>query len=204
MKILVYPHTMEIGGSQLNAVQLAGAVRDRGHDVIVMSEPGPLVERVHKMGLPFIEIPLHRRRPSPKVVQMMVRVVRDLGVDVVHGYEWPPIVEAFLGPALLRRVPVVGTVMSMSVAPFLPRTVPLMVGTELIRRAALAAGDHQKIVELVDEADENGRDLYRLLVDVQAHIRGALLEAIAKGGSSTALGTPMTTEQLTRLLSDLI
>lgn len=142
MKILVYPHTMEIGGSQLNAVQLAGAVRDRGHDVIVMSEPGPLVERVHKMGLPFIEIPLHRRRPSPKVVQMMVRVVRELGVDVVHGYEWPPIIEAFLGPALLRQVSVVGTVMSMSVAPFLPRTVPLMVGTELIRRAALAAGHH--------------------------------------------------------------
>ncbi len=69
--------------------------------------------------------------------------------------------------------------------------------------SALAAGDHQKIVELVDEADENGRDLYRLLVDVQAHIRGALLGAIAKGGSSDALGTVMTTEQLTRLLDGL-
>lgn len=148
MKILVYPHTMEIGGSQLNAIQLAGAVRDRGHEVIVMSEPGPLVERVHKMGLRSIEIPLHRRRPSPKVVRMMLRVMRDLGIDVVHGYEWPPIVEAFLGPALLQQIPVVGTVMSMSVAPFLPRTVPLMVGTELIRRAALAAGHHH--VELLE------------------------------------------------------
>ncbi len=69
--------------------------------------------------------------------------------------------------------------------------------------AALAAGDHKKIVELVDEADENGRDLYRLLVDVQAHVRGALLAAIAKGGHSDALGTPLTTEQLTRLLDGL-
>jgi DNA polymerase-3 subunit gamma/tau len=69
--------------------------------------------------------------------------------------------------------------------------------------SALAAGDHKKIVELVDEADENGRDLYRLLVDVQAHVRGALLGAIAKGGSSDALGTSMTTEQLTRLLDGL-
>jgi DNA polymerase-3 subunit gamma/tau len=69
--------------------------------------------------------------------------------------------------------------------------------------SALAAGDHRKIVELVDEADENGRDLYRLLVDVQAHVRGALLGAIAKGGSSDALGTSMTTEQLTRLLDGL-
>ena len=68
---------------------------------------------------------------------------------------------------------------------------------------ALAAGDHRKIVELVNEADENGRDLYRLLVDVQANVRGALLAAIAQGGSSDALGTPMTTEQLTRLLDGL-
>lgn len=69
--------------------------------------------------------------------------------------------------------------------------------------AALAAGDHRKIVEIVDECDENGRDLYRLLVDVQANVRGALLAAIAKGGSSDALGTPLTTEQLTRLLDGL-
>ena len=69
--------------------------------------------------------------------------------------------------------------------------------------AALAAGDHRKIVEVVDECDENGRDLYRLLVDVQTNVRGALLAAIAKGGSSDALGTPMTTEQLTRLLDGL-
>ena len=69
--------------------------------------------------------------------------------------------------------------------------------------SALAAGDHRKLVELVDEADGNGRDLYRLLVDVQVHVRAALLGAIAQGGSSDALGTAMTTEQLTRLLDGL-
>ena len=30
MKVLVYPHTMEIGGCQLNAVETAGALRERG------------------------------------------------------------------------------------------------------------------------------------------------------------------------------
>jgi DNA polymerase-3 subunit gamma/tau len=69
--------------------------------------------------------------------------------------------------------------------------------------AALAAADHKKIVELVDDCDENGRDLYRLLVDVQSHVRTALLDSIAQGGSSGTLGTPMTTEQLTRLLDGL-
>ena len=69
--------------------------------------------------------------------------------------------------------------------------------------AALAAGDHRTIVAIVDECDANGRDLFRLLVDLQAHLRGALLDAIAQGGTSSSLGTPMTTEQLTRLLDGL-
>jgi len=69
---------------------------------------------------------------------------------------------------------------------------------------ALAAGDHRKIVQLVDECDENGRDLFRLLVDLQAHVRTALLDAIDKGGQSDALGgVALTTEQLTRLLDGL-
>jgi DNA polymerase III subunit gamma/tau len=70
--------------------------------------------------------------------------------------------------------------------------------------AALAAGDHRKIVALVDECDAGGRDLVRLLADLQALVRVVLLDAIARGGSSDRLGgTPLTTEQLTRLLDGL-
>jgi glycosyltransferase involved in cell wall biosynthesis len=152
MRILVYPHVMEIGGSQLNAVQLAGAVRDRGHEVIVLSGPGPVVERVHGMGLEHLEIPLHRRRPSLGVISKLVRLVRERHLDVVHGYEWPPVIEAFFGPGLRYRTPVVGTVMSMSIVPFLPHTVPLMVGTERIRETAIAAG-HRRVTLLEPPVD---------------------------------------------------
>ena len=70
--------------------------------------------------------------------------------------------------------------------------------------AAVAAGDHRQIVAIVDDCDANGRDLVRLLTDLQALVRGALLDAIAKGGSSDLLGgTVLTTEQLTRLLDGL-
>ena len=84
---------------------------------------------------------------------------------------------------------------------------------------ALAAGDHRKIVAIVDDCDAAGRDLVRLLIDVQAHVRSALLDSIAKGGRSEMLGPSagsgqapsassgqgpsMTTEQLTRLLDGL-
>jgi DNA polymerase III subunit gamma/tau len=70
--------------------------------------------------------------------------------------------------------------------------------------AAVAAGDHRKIISIVDECDESGRDLVRLLTDMQALVRQALLDAIAKGGKSDKLGgVVMTTEQLTRLLDGL-
>jgi DNA polymerase-3 subunit gamma/tau len=78
--------------------------------------------------------------------------------------------------------------------------------------AALAAGDHRKIVAVVDECDSAGRDLVRLLIDLQALVRTALLDAIAQGGRSDLLGRTaggvagahvMTTEQLTRMLDGL-
>ena len=78
--------------------------------------------------------------------------------------------------------------------------------------AALAAGDHRKIVALVDDCDVAGRDLVRLLIDLQALVRSALLDAIAKGGASDQLGrstgsgpggAAMTTEQITRMLDGL-
>ncbi len=70
--------------------------------------------------------------------------------------------------------------------------------------AALASGDHAELVRLVDECDAAGRDLARLLSDLQGHIREALLDAIAQGGKSRKLGgVPLTTEQLTRMLDVL-
>jgi DNA polymerase-3 subunit gamma/tau len=69
--------------------------------------------------------------------------------------------------------------------------------------AAVAKGDHAGIVAMVDRFDEEGRDLVRLLVDLQAAVRHELLAAIAAGGSSKGLGADLTTEQITRLLDSL-
>ncbi|RZQ64226.1 glycosyltransferase [Amycolatopsis suaedae] len=152
MRVLVYPHAMEIGGSQLNALQLAGAVRDLGHEVLVLSEPGPLLDFVRDLGLEHVPIPLRRRRPSPAVASAIRSLVTRRGIDVVHGYEWPPVLEALAA----RRAAVVATVLSMSVVPFLPRSVPLLVGTEQIREAALAAGHRH--VTLLEPPVDTGAD----------------------------------------------
>ena len=140
MKVLVYPHSMEIGGSQINAVELAGAVRNRGHDVAVFGGPGPLRATVETLDLRVVEAPPVGRRPSPARALALVDAVRDGDFDLVHAYEWPPTLEATYGPHAWCSTPVVSTVLSMAVAPFLPRHLPLVVGTEQIRSACTATG----------------------------------------------------------------
>jgi len=137
MKILVYPHAMEVGGSQLNAIELAGAVRDLGHRVTVVSEDGPLVERVRTMGLPHVAIPRGRRRPSASVARTLRRLVRAEAFDIVHGHEWPPGLEAAAAVAGTPAAAVC-TVMSMAVAPFIPRSMSLVVGTAALREHSAA------------------------------------------------------------------
>src|ERR1700736_191923 len=121
MRILVYPHMMSIGGSQLNAIELAAAVRDRGHDVMLVSTAGTLVKTVHKLDLEYVSLPPNFRRLSISMLRYLSRIVEDRAIDIVHGYEWPPAIALYYGPQLTHRVPAVCTVMSMAVAPFLPR-----------------------------------------------------------------------------------
>lgn len=128
---MVYPHDLAIGGSQINAIEIAGAVRDLGHEVIVVGEPGALTARVVAEGMEFVALPPPRLRPSPSTVRRLRELVQERRIDVAHGYEWPPAIHLSLATTGTNAA-VTATVMSMSVAPFIPRSVPLVVGTEQI------------------------------------------------------------------------
>lgn len=140
MRILVYPHSMELGGSQLNALEIAAAVQDSGHHVVVFAQDGPLVRRAEDLGVDVVRAPDPGRRPSPTVIRALLREIDSRRIDVVHGYEWPPALECAIAARLRPRTRVVATVLSMAIAPFIPTHVPLLVGTEQIRAAELAFG----------------------------------------------------------------
>lgn len=165
MRVLVYPHAMEMGGSQLNAVELAAGVRDLGHDVVVFGRSGPLLSRVAELGLEWLEAPPPGRRPSPSTARVLAGIASRRGIDVVHGYEWPPVLDAVLAAHRCSAV-TVGTVMSMSVAPFIPRDVPLVVGTEQIsaverRRAFVRTIEPPVDLNENDVDQDPGRDRFR-------------------------------------------
>ena len=132
MRVAVYPHMLELGGSQLHAIELAAGVRDLGHDVVVFAQPGPLKARVDELGLDFVAAPQPRGRPSPGVLRALGGLIAARSLDVVHAYEWTTALEAYWGAQVRRGVPAIASVMSMAVAPFIPRDLALVVGTEQI------------------------------------------------------------------------
>ena len=65
MKVIVYAHRLEVGGTQTNAIELAAAVRDmHGWEVILFAQPGPMVELVNARGSDFVPAPDARFHPS--------------------------------------------------------------------------------------------------------------------------------------------
>lgn len=68
---------------------------------------------------------------------------------------------------------------------------------------ALGALDFPAILELVDAFAAEGRDLYRVLLDLQSHIRTALLDAIQNKGRTNKLEVELTTESIMRMLDAL-
>jgi len=80
-----------------------------------------------------------------------------------------------------------------------------LVSAERIAKLAQALGslDFPAIITAVDSFVEEGRDLYRILLDLEAHAREGLLDAIQNGGSTEKLGTDLSTESIMRMLDAL-
>lgn len=110
-----------------------------GHEAILFGRSGPLVSRAKELDLEFVESPQPGRRPSPSVARALAALVRKREIDVLHGYEWPPALEAALS-GVRCPTPAVATIMSMSVPPFIPHSMHLVVGTEEIAAVERAAG----------------------------------------------------------------
>ncbi len=68
---------------------------------------------------------------------------------------------------------------------------------------ALAGAEYEGLIALVDQLANDGRDLFRVLSDLQDYLRAALLDAIRQGGQSEMLGQRLTTESLMRILDAL-
>lgn len=148
MRILVAPHNFEIGGSQINALELAHSVSQMpGFEVILYAPDGELAERARATGLEVHFSSLRESAPSPMRIGEMSRLVLQRKVDLVHTYEWAPTVDAAIGIAWAQQVPVLSTVLSMDYPYFLPRDLPTIFGTREMCEIARGEGRKAFLIE---------------------------------------------------------
>lgn len=156
MRIVVYPHELIIGGSPINAIDLAAEVAARGHDVSIYGVPGPLVEYIAGKGLRYIPAHTLKYRPGPTRVWQLAQLARKERIDLIHAYEWPPCLDAYFGAHSAFGVPVVCTVLSMALVPLVPDSVPLVVGTRQLE--AEARRDRSGTVALLEPPVDTTHD----------------------------------------------
>jgi glycosyltransferase involved in cell wall biosynthesis len=162
MKVLMFAHRLEVGGTQWNAIELAEAlVRLHGMDVQLFATPGPMAALARHKGLRLLPAPDAAVHPSPARVRALRDLVRRDPPDVVHAWDWWQCIDACCALRMGRRVPLVVSDMMMDLARVLPCHLPTTFGTP----------------EMADRARSAGRSRVRVLlppVDVDANAPGAV------------------------------
>src|SRR5438094_773520 len=137
MKILIFAHRLEIGGTQVNAIDLGAGFRDlHGCEVVLFATPGPMAKRAEEKGLRFVPAPDAYRSPSPTRMLALRQLVRTERPDVVHAWDWWQCLDAYYSVHLPMRIPLVAT----DSMPIVTRVLPKQLWTtytapELVHRA---------------------------------------------------------------------
>ena len=206
MRILIALNQLELGGSQLNAIDFATAARDRGDEVTTFAtyedKPGPLADMVRAAELPLalLRYPetmpglLAFRRPVARALSLLAD---RKAIQLVHANEPALILDSFYGPHLRRGIPLVGTIYGDWVPWWLPRYLPLILGTrEQAEAAALVRTQPPVLIEppvntdtdVPELADAAGfRREYELGSDIVVTVVSRLEPAVKAQGIELAI-----------------
>lgn len=141
MKVLVFAHRLDVGGTQHNAIELAATLRDRhGFEAVLYAEPGPAAQLAHDRGLRVIPAPAAAVHPSPARGRGLRAATREERPDLVHVWDWPQCLDAYYSVHVPWRTPMLCTAMGMVVPRLIPLGLHTTFGTPDLVARARAAG----------------------------------------------------------------
>ncbi len=101
---------LETGGVERGTVDIAAAIVRAGGTAIVASAGGPMVREIERAGAKHVTLPLDTKNPLKirRNIEPLVSLIREHGVDIVHGRSRAPAWSA-RAAAARRGVPFVTT-----------------------------------------------------------------------------------------------
>ncbi|WP_328953758.1 glycosyltransferase family 4 protein [Kitasatospora purpeofusca] len=131
IRVLVHLNNLALGGAQLNAVDIARTLRDRGHDPVLFAQgvdgPAPLVEVAAGHGLDVV-VAGGPDTPHSEVRRRLRRLAAEHGSQLLHAWEVRAARNSYFGPGRYGRIPVVTTFYGIRMLRGLPRHQPLVLG----------------------------------------------------------------------------
>ncbi|MFE7562559.1 glycosyltransferase family 4 protein [Kitasatospora sp. NPDC057500] len=131
VRVLVHLNNLALGGAQLNAVDIARTLRDRGHDPVLFAQgvagPAPMVDVAAGHGLDVV-VAGGPDTPHAEVRRRLGRLAAEHGSQLLHAWEVRAARNAFFGPGRLGRLPVVTTFYGIRMLRGMPRHQPLVLG----------------------------------------------------------------------------
>ncbi|MFE6868048.1 glycosyltransferase family 4 protein [Kitasatospora sp. NPDC057692] len=131
VRVLVHLNNLALGGAQLNAVDIARTLRDRGHDPVLFAQgvagPAPLVDVAAGHGLDVV-VAGGPDTPHADVRRRLGRLAAEHGSQLLHAWEVRAARNAYFGPGRYGRLPVVTTFYGIRMLRGLPRHQPLVLG----------------------------------------------------------------------------
>ena len=102
MTVIQLLPSLDGGGVERGVVEVVGALIDRGHRAIVVSNGGRLVEEIQSLGGEHIKLPIHKKSISTLgMIRPLRRLIRETKADVVHARSRVP---AWVGFFAWRRM----------------------------------------------------------------------------------------------------
>ena len=131
VRVLVHLNNLALGGAQLNAVDIARTLRERGHHPVLFAQgvagPSPLVGLAAGHGLELV-VAGDPDTPRREVRRRLDRLAAEHGSRLLHAWEVRAARNSFFGPGRLGRLPVVTTFYGIRMLRGLPRHQPLVLG----------------------------------------------------------------------------
>ncbi len=88
MKALLVLMGMEIGGAETHVLELSGALKARGVEVLIASNGGIYTNELEKMGIKHYTLPLHNKKTGNMIKSYLglKKIIKKEKPDVVHGH----------------------------------------------------------------------------------------------------------------------
>lgn len=155
--MLVQMNGLGLGGTEINAVQFAAAVREHGFESVLVgpADTLPSGPSIREVAAQYgVEVTAFERPTSAaRAARLLEGLAADARADIVHVYGQGTIRGAYLGPCRLARRPLVQTAYEMAIDPYTPDGAELVVGTRyLLEECATRAGGTTLISPPVDLA----------------------------------------------------